>query len=756
MRASIPGSLHLPDFSKMQLPAVETEMSRRYLAVITRWIPVALRYYNDWPGRPDCGHFFGGVLWYGQDTCQPIATLALAASSPEFDAQAAGISAQELRQIARKGLRYLCFTHDTGPEDCVRPLESWGRPEPAGTKGGERGQGFFRESQCGNTIAYLALTAALIQDLLGEEERTMLAHIALDYLARFGTMAPRSGVYYDTQTEENGWTALGLVASMALLPGHPQQPDWWEQAKRWMFHTTSRPQDSINHAPFADGKTVRELCGRTYTTLPDGTAENHGFVHPSYMASALNLSGTAMNLLTLTGQPIPPHMYWHRQDTYDLLKRWCDETGAFHCVQGMDWPYFAYQAVCHTHAVANCYLRDPDGAYLERLALATVEKASVAHGGRMVPEETVQYCHGQQDPALMRERMAISLACAYLAHRLTGPDMPPTPRADFERRMAGVAVYPHGGALLHRHPHGRTSLAWRNRTMVLPATQAGLRDIGPTEGSMLATIHVRDRAESTQERVLKIREGADQVAVTLVQDLAQDAVRRFVYFASLPNGKCLTYERLVASQAVTVERVQQGFLSIINDGYFGDHPDRRGRRRVAWAGHQETFVGYPAPHPDDDRWVELGDTGWVNVDDRFGLVFQGSGRPIYHHRHHFPVWHAVKDDLILSLQDRPTDYPAGATIAELVALWCPAQTAAETTAQALERHAVGEDAFAATVDGYLCAANFSDQRLGLSLSFPVGEGELVSPTWSVAGGAREPVPVTPVLGPWEPWIGVLA
>ena len=86
----------------MGLPDRENEMSRRYLALIMRWVPVAMRYWNEWPDRPDCGHFFGGVYWYGQETAMPIATLALAASSPEFDAQLAGGTADELRQVGSK------------------------------------------------------------------------------------------------------------------------------------------------------------------------------------------------------------------------------------------------------------------------------------------------------------------------------------------------------------------------------------------------------------------------------------------------------------------------------------------------------------------------------------------------------------------------------------------------------------------------------------------------------------------------------
>ena len=43
----------------------ETALSRRYLKVIEKWIPTGVRYFADWPVRPDCGHFLGGCHWYG-------------------------------------------------------------------------------------------------------------------------------------------------------------------------------------------------------------------------------------------------------------------------------------------------------------------------------------------------------------------------------------------------------------------------------------------------------------------------------------------------------------------------------------------------------------------------------------------------------------------------------------------------------------------------------------------------------------------
>ncbi len=196
--------------------------------------------------RPNCGHFFGGVYWYGLETAGPSAMMAIVSTSPEYDEAATGYSRKQLREAAIKGLRYLCFTHDTGPADCVRPKESLGRPEPANTKWGERGKGFFPESQCSGTIHNLNIIAALLPDMIDAETWQMLANINMDYMERFGTMSPPSGVYNNTQMEENGWTGLGLASACLLLPRHPQAEAWARHAARWMFDTATMPQDSFN------------------------------------------------------------------------------------------------------------------------------------------------------------------------------------------------------------------------------------------------------------------------------------------------------------------------------------------------------------------------------------------------------------------------------------------------------------------------------------------------------------------------------
>ena len=107
--------------------------------------------------------------------------------------------------------------------------------------------------------------------------------------------------------------------------------------------------------------------------------------------------------------------------------------------------------------------------------------------------------------------------------------------------------------------------------------------------------------------------------IATILDLAQDSVRRQVLFASLPHGKCLTVERLVARQALTVESLVQGRLSVINDGYFGDFPDLRGQRRLFWDGGVQVCHGYASDTDSADTTIALAPSCWAPFGLQNGL-----------------------------------------------------------------------------------------------------------------------------------------
>ncbi len=692
----------------VRLPAEENEMSRRYLRLCEKWIPIGMKSFKDWPTRPNCGHFFGGVYWYGLETAGPAAMMAIVSTSREYDEAAAGFTRQQLREAAIKGLRYLCFTHDTGPADCVRPKESLGRPEPANTKWGERGKGFFPESQCSGTIHNLNIIAALLPDMVDAETWQMLANINMDYMDRFGTMPPPSGVYNNTQMEENGWTALGLASAHLLLPRHPQAEAWARHAARWMFATATMPQDSFNQTVIADGKTAADLCARIYTTLPDGMAENHGIVHPSYLSSGVSYMGSTALQYAIFGQTPPPHLFWNRQVIYDRLKETSDALGFAHRVQGMDWPYFNV-GTASLHALASVLLQDREAAYLERVGLDWVEKVQTIHQGRIIDPEVAAICETQQDPVAVTEYGGSAFAFPYLFHRVFGPGETPCSPEEFLAAAKGVRYYPHSGVLFHKHDKGQVSLSWRNQTMVMPLTNDGLELIGSARGSMLASVVVRDIPASEENVALKVWNGSDRAAAVVSQRLAQGSVGRKVFFASLPDGNTVLVERLVALKDITVESLRQGYLHIINEKFACAGEDGRARRMFYFPGGEKAFFGFPSRDPADDIVLPLDHPAWVNIDDKMSLYFRGTGATRYTNRHYFKVWHAVADDLELSVLEAPQAFAKDALVGELTTLIWPGQKHEEIADHTLVAAGTSADVSALLAGRYLAWVNFGEK-----------------------------------------------
>ena len=696
---------HTTDLAAAEMPATENELSRRYLRLLEMWIPVGVEYFADWPDRPNCGHFFGGCHWYGNETVGPAEAFAAVSTSPEYDEKAVGVSRDALREMAIKGLRYLCFTHDTGPEDCVRPATGLGRPENCGTKWGERGVGFFRESQCGTGMACMARICLLLKDQIDEETWMMMARMHEDYAERFGDMPPKDGVYVDTQMEENAWTSTGLASCYLFLSRHPQAGDWEAMARRWMYSTCATPQDAKDLGPVGE-ETAKVLTGKIFTTLPDYWAENHGMVHPSYTGSGVRSLLTLGTQLRLWGRGIPPELYWNRDRVYESLKAMTDGGGYPQPIQGMDWPYLRAAGCENPHAIASVFYEDPDAAALQLRGLHKCELRMKGNGGRLYDPDLAMAAHGQQDPLIIRESAIGDVTHLYLFHRLFGQGAKPTPEKELEASLAGVRSYPHAGFVHHRHPAGQTSFSWRNSIMALPLTKEGIYTIAPCSDSWLGTPVVKDRPDSHRLVDVNLTRYDDAFAAAMVMDRCQESLRQQVLFASLPDGRALSFERFVALEDLILESLDQGFLRITNEHFPLLEPNCRGVRTLCRPDGSTDYRGWHGDSEEDDVVDDLGQPEWVNVDDRLGICFSGTGTAVYHNRHHFKPYRAIADDFTLSRQARSTAVEAGQSAGRLAAVLAPDQPRSDTPSLSLEMLSGPPNSAALVTDGFLAVASF--------------------------------------------------
>ena len=690
-------------------PAGENELSRRYLRVIEKWIPVGTSYFNLWSDRPNCGHFFGGCHAYGLETMMPAEAITLASVSPEFNEKVAGISREEVQRMAIQAVRYLCFTHDTGPEDCVRPEKGLGNDKHCGTKWGERGLGFFRESQCGHTVAGLARICLLLRDQVDEETWLMVGRVLEDYAGRFGKMPPKSGVYWDTQMEENGWTVNGLTSCFLFLSRHAEVATWEATCRKWMFSTCSAPQDANDFGMIGD-VTVKQRASRTFTALPDYWAENHGMVHPNYTTSGLRCLMNAASQLALWGRALPPELFWNRKRVYENLKAVTDGSGYPSPVQGMDWHYLPTVGSEVAHTIASVFFDDPDAAALALRGLRNSELRQDGNDGRMYEKEFAEKAHDQQDPMIIREGTIWAVGHGYLLHRLFGPGPKPTPEPVLEKRLAGVRSYPHAGFVHHRHVNGQTSFSWRNSVMALPLPKAGTYTIAPCSDSWMGRPVVRDRPDSHRLKNMNVAEYDDAFAAAMVMDRCQESLRQQVLFASLPDGRVLSFARFVALETLMLESLEQGFLRVTNESFPLIGHDCRGARVLYHPDGKNEYKGWLGEKETDDVIDHLGKPAWVNVDDRMGIVFVGEGEVVYHNRHYYKPYRAIADDLTLSRQEDAVVLQAGEAAGRMTALIVPEQSHRETAAAVLRILDGLENSAALATEGYLVAANFEEGK----------------------------------------------
>ena len=705
------------DLRKAFLPDEENELSRRCLRMMEKWVHVGVEYFEEWPDRPNCGHFFGGCHWYGNETAGPMETFALLSISQEYDEKAGGTSREELRQMAIQALRFLCFTHDSGPEDCVRPSTGLGRPEICGTKWGERGSAYFRASQCGHGISAMGRVALLLRDEIDEETWMMVARVHEDYAGRFGNMDPRSGVYVDTQMEENAWTSNGLTSCCLFLSGHGDLSRWEATNRRWLYSTCASPQDAKDGGQVGNS-TSRKMAGKIFTALPDYWAENHGMVHPNYTGSGIRSMMIAGAQFKLWGKELPPEIFWNRKRVYENLKAMTDGAGYAQAVQGMDWHYLPTSGSEAPHAIASVMLDDAEAATLERRGLRNTDVRQEANGGRMYEKECALAAHDQQDPMIMREVTISSVGHLYLFHRLFGPGADPIPEKDLETRLAGVRVYPHAGFVHHRHAKGQTSFAWRNSIMAMPLTRDGIYTISPCSDSWLGRPEVDGKPDSHRLVDVQVTNYDDSFAAAMVMDRCQESLRQQVVFAGLPDGRGLSFDKFGALEDVKLVSLDQGFLRVTNEHFplLGDNC--RGERKIHHPDGEITYKGWHGETESEDVVDQLGSPDWVNIDGKIGIRFLGTGTVVYHNRHYFRPYRAIADDLTLSHQEESTELKSGDEAGRLIALVGP-EEGRETTSSARLEVLDGSDNTACLVtDGYLVAANFEPKGRMCTFSCP--------------------------------------
>jgi len=621
-----------------------------------------LNEYRFWQKYPNCGYFFTGCHWYGTDQSEAALLLAFAAKYGDYDETVAGIPREDIKKMAIKVLRYACFTHDTGPEECVRvdgrnrlqAKTKWGGnfvPWP-----GPRSK-FFQSSQVGSSIQLFGLAAWILWDDLDEETRQMSYNVVTDYAERWWNYEPRDGVYYNTQAEENGWTAMGTFTAAVIFPDDPRAANWREGALRWLLDSGMTPLDMVSSEKTEDGKALRERIDHI-TIHPDFTTENHSMVHPGYLGAPITFRERFMLYTLLAGADVLPGIFHNWQILYNnAFKIWSGADSGAIPIQSQDWWY--YSVPLTTHVSARLLFHDPHAALLEQKAIDTFERSQASHINGTIYDDEPEKCivsSDFQNLADMEVGAALAPVFAYLWHMCLGEGIAPVNDAQFEKEIDCVRNYPYGGSVVHRTAKAFSAFTYRNMGLAFVLPEDKLWTITTPPASTFGEMKFKggcpeNEGWSNQVQIrrmddIRVYDDSDTYAASLTMDRGMGRVQQDVSFISLPDGSAVYFQKVKALQDCEIDEFTSGLVGVRNE-HFKCMPEYA-------KGYHMLYVDNLAPEKMEgyiggsDVLHDYKDASCVTIDDKISYLVRGSNGVRYREHHDYPKWKGIEDFLILN------------------------------------------------------------------------------------------------------------
>ena len=571
--------------------------------------------------------------------------------------------------------------------------------------GGSREEVWKRFSS-GRFLYLLGMGAWLLWHRLDAETRQGAAEVLITEADRFlGGPAPAQ-LYDDTQAESNAWTGGGLAAVSCVLRRHPHRGLWDGKAKEYMIGAYATVAD-VTSDRVVDGKRLRAwLSGAN--ALADHTVENHGFVHPDYMAAIAEMLRCAA-AYRLAGEPVPEAVAFNAELVFDRLMELSLPDGTHLYPQGTD--YTARRVDSLFQAGALAFLR-PDPRRRACLLRSLEMLEEMARAGEKMPMSGwigLPYDLGT----------TWGLAQNYLMCRLFGGEIAAVADASLEEALAGVHVSEPGCFALRRTADAVSVCSWHDRTRparIMGWTMPLDRDVlcYPLPWSGVGEVReaAGDGEEAFPAEVERVRHrvAEDRAGFSVVMELAWGGrkVRQHCAFIALPDGRSAYLEERVAVEAVAVAGASSGHLAIFDDERW---PLQKGARRFAGARGLLDAEG-----------ADVSMSNWLSIDGRMGYVAVGADRfRVRRCAGQAAIWRGdgtMYDTCRVEFLPRgcaggTARLAAGERISGFALISCPNQTTAVTAALAEE---VGQAGFLVDAEGalvlelapYVVYANFAE------------------------------------------------
>jgi len=236
---------------------------------------------------------------FTRPVCSASVALAIVLKTGVFDEKAVGVPREEALARTLRWIRAAARAHNR---------ESWRYPW-----------------QSPFWAADLAQAGWMLWDQLDSQTQRLLAEIVEFEADRF--LAPDYRVPYwngkggDTKAEENAWNGTIHQIACAMMPKHPNVPQWKRIGSELMISAFALEED-LKSTAIVDGKPVKDWL-RGYNVRADGALINHHILHPDYM-TCVNYNLHAHIVQSLAGQTVPEAADFRAEFVWRTLaaKKW--------------------------------------------------------------------------------------------------------------------------------------------------------------------------------------------------------------------------------------------------------------------------------------------------------------------------------------------------------------------------------------------------------------------------------------------------
>ena len=523
----------------------------------------------------------------------------------------ANVTWDDLEQMAMKSLVFAYSTHKANKLKVCAGNNYWGSLSTS--------DNVWESSLWAMSVAY---SAYFQWDKLKEAQRTYVYNLLKAECNYELYRSIPTGYAGDTKSEENGWEADVLAATLGLFPNDPLAPKWFARLREFAINSYSQQDDAQDATiidPDYDQTTVKSLY-KGPNLYSDFTLQNHNYFHTSYQNVVIQELGEAALALKLFQQGLYGEEKWKTNALMHNNSRVMNEVlywlalsdGELAMPNGNDWSLFLYDQITSYSTVA-CFLRDPHALMLENMAYRMIKarQQTTADGSWLLRPDV-----GARRMGVEAHRVMMT----WLMHEmLSTADMTPTRWDVFNAQYERAKVYPSQNIVRASSKDRFTCFSWSTGLNSYTGYIAPhLSPLSPQRSNLIVPFRANNTGNFLGWYEVQGKKTNATPVVSGIYDLkgnsyvmngelnTNDAAlnHRFAIY-STPGNAVIYIDYVRANAACTVSKEKGGLMAVSVDEL-----TQTKRTFYTEGGEQEL----------DGTTLTTLDGHWINIDNAFGVV----------------------------------------------------------------------------------------------------------------------------------------